>query len=82
MKRSKWAKWWIVLLVAFIVTDIIASKPPHAKPRSASEYLGHLFPRGWKRALLIGIMAVLFIHIATQPQRGRLVEQIPCEVLP
>ena len=64
---SRWAKWWLGVLVAIVVADLIASKPPHRKPRSASEYLGHLFPRGWKRAVLIALMALAFWHIATQP---------------
>lgn len=68
MKRpSKWAIWWLAIAVVVIVSDLIASKPPHHKPRSASEYLGHLFPRGWKRAVLICLMALAFWHIATQP---------------
>lgn len=75
MRRwSKWARWWIGLLVALVVSDAIASKRPHAKPRSASEYLGHLFPRGWKRAVLIALMAALLIHVAAQPQIGSVVE--------
>lgn len=68
MARSRWAKWWLIWLAAFVIADVIASWPKHHKPRSASEYLGHLFPRGWKRAVLVAILTVALIHIATQPE--------------
>lgn len=77
MKRpSRWAWFWIGIGLAILIGDIIASKPPHKKPRSLSEYLGHLFPRGWKRAVLIAIMALAFWHIATQP------EYVPVQGMP
>lgn len=72
MKRrwSRWAKWWIGLLAAFVVSDLIASTSKHKRPRSASEYLGHLFPRGWRRVVLVALLAALLLHIAVQPQVG------------
>jgi hypothetical protein len=63
-RLSKWAWWWISIIVAIVVTDAIASKPPHVKPRSLTEYFKHVFSHGWKRAVGVAILTVLFIHLA------------------
>jgi hypothetical protein len=64
-KLSKWAWWWLTITIVFIVSDIIASKPPHKKPRSWSEYFKKVFPRGWKRILAIGVLTLIVLHLAS-----------------
>jgi hypothetical protein len=68
MRLSKWAWWWIAIISIIVGSDAIASKPPHVKPRSLTEYFKRVFNRGWKRALGIGILTLLFIHLAADVQ--------------
>jgi hypothetical protein len=66
-RPSRWGWFWIALTLTFILADILASWGPHKKPRSASEHFWHLFPRGWKRALGIALLSLLFWHLASGP---------------
>ena len=64
MRRQKWRRFWAAWLAAFIVLDIVAGSD------SLSRTLGRMFPKGVRRAVLVGLMALLTWHFWVQPQVG------------
>jgi uncharacterized BrkB/YihY/UPF0761 family membrane protein len=66
-KPSKWTWLWIAWLAAFLGIEIAAAVSKHKKPRTLSEHLWAWFPRGWRRALIVGLLSLLAWHIASGP---------------
>jgi ABC-type glycerol-3-phosphate transport system permease component len=63
MKRQgKWAWLWIAWLLALVGLEWAAVRSHHPKPRTLTEHLARWFPRRWRRALLVGLMALLTWH--------------------
>lgn len=58
---------WIGLFVEFLILELTGQLSSDPKPRTASEHLWRLFPRGWKRVLLVLGLTALLIHIAIGP---------------
>lgn len=68
MKRpSKWTWLWIGWLVAFVVLEITAARSKRPKPRTLSEHLWKWFRRPWRRVILVGLLGLLFWHLAAGP---------------
>ncbi len=60
-RPSRWGWFWLAWLSVFLVLDIVAG------PQSLSRTLGRLFPRGVRRAILIGLLSLLGWHFWRQP---------------
>lgn len=69
----------LALLLAIGLFELAGVLSHGPRPRTISEYLARWFPKRWRRALLIGLMALLTWHFWAQPQ-VRPVPSIPvCE---
>lgn len=64
MKLSKWAKLWIVWGVLGVLIETFAAFGAHHRgsPRTFTEFVRWLFPKPVRRAVLIGLMALLTWH--------------------
>jgi hypothetical protein len=61
-RPSKWAILWLLWLLALVGLEWAAVRSRHPKPRTLTEHLARWFPRRWRRALLVGLMALLTWH--------------------
>jgi hypothetical protein len=67
---SKWSKWtplWIAWLAAFVAIELAAALSHDPKPRPLSEHLWAWFPKHWGRVLIVGLLALLCLHIGAGP---------------
>ncbi len=64
MTRQGWRWLWVAWMAAFVVLDIVAGS------NSLSRTLGRIFPKPWRRALLVGLLGLLALHFWTQPDLG------------
>ena len=66
-RPSKWTVMVWALLVAILGIEIAATLSHDPKPKTISEHLWGWFPRGWRRVLLVGLMALLTWHFWSGP---------------
>jgi hypothetical protein len=64
---------WLAWLVAFVVLEVVSARSSRPKPRTFSEQLWRWFKRGWRRAVLVGLLSLLTWHLLSGPDLGPLV---------